>query len=64
MKHDDIKIGEYYKYNEIVHVNPTSYLIYIVGRDPFTGKLIATSDVWLSGVDVLDDFDFELMEPI
>lgn len=62
MKHNDIKIGEYYKFN---YGEPLlEQLIFIVGRDPFSGKFVASCDVWLNKVDLLEDDDFEFMEKI
>lgn len=61
MKHDDIQLNTYYKYNE-PNIDP--YLIYIIGRDPFSGRLVATSKDWLMSADLLDDTDIEFMESI
>lgn len=61
MKHDDIKIGEYYNVN---WPNlPKPQLIFVIGRDPFTGKLVATCTDWKI-CDFLKEDDFDLMEPI
>lgn len=62
MKHDEIKIGEYYK---LTYGEPLGeQLIFVVGRDPFSGKFVVSCDKWLNKVDLLEDDDFELMEKI
>lgn len=64
MKRDDVKIGEYYKWNW----DATSHgpdLLFAIGRDPFTGKLVFSCKDWNQGVDFIDDDeDFEMIEPI
>lgn len=62
MTHDEIKIGEYYKmsYSESLGTQ----LIFVVGRDPFSGKFVATCDEWLNKVDLLENDDYEVMERI
>jgi hypothetical protein len=64
MKYDDVKIGEYYKYRWGGKDYP-EVLLYIVGRDPFTGRLVGACREWKEiQVDTLGDVAFELMEPI
>lgn len=62
MKHDDIKIGEYYKFSYMEPLG--AQLVFVVGRDPFSGKFVVTCDEWLNKVDLLDHEDYELMERI
>lgn len=69
MKYDDIKIGEYYNYNYSDATpgpfkNSFSQLVFIVGRDPFTGGFVATCDKWEHKVSILEDDDFKYMEKI
>lgn len=61
MKHDDIKIGEYYKWTDI---DGSVYLMYVVGREPFKGYLVGACDAWPQGVDILTEYDFDQMEII
>lgn len=67
MKYDDIKIGEYYSLNDGLSKNEQGkeeLLIFVVGRDPFTGKLVASCDDWMNKVDLLSDDDYQFMEKI
>lgn len=62
MKYNEIKIGEYYQFS---YGEPLgTQLIFVVGRDPFSGKLVVSCDEWLNKVDLLDYDDAELMEKI
>lgn len=61
MQHNDIKIGEYYKYK---HSPNSKDLIFVVGRDPFSSRYVATSNAWGHTAVLLSDADYNLMEPI
>lgn len=62
MKYNDIKIGEYYKFSYMKEFG--TQLIFVVGRDPFSGKFVVACDEWLNKVDLLDQDDCEFMERI
>lgn len=63
MKYDDVKIGEYYKFSwPLDYFAPN--LVFVVGRDPFTGRYVATCKEWLNHVDLLDDEDISWLEPL
>lgn len=68
MKHEDIKIGEYYVLDDGLSANEIGrkggVLVFIIGRDPFSGKLVATCDEWGHKVDLLEDDDYQFMERI
>lgn len=61
MQHNDIKIGNYYKYKQR---NGLWDLLFVLGRDPFTGKFVATSDAWPNAAVLLGDVDLTMMESI
>lgn len=61
MKYNDIKAGEYYKWkNEFTGITE---LIFVIGRDPFSGQFVATCKFWEKSA-FLYDYDFKNMEPI
>lgn len=61
MKYSDIKVNNYYIYNDPI-AEDKRYLVYIVGRDRFTGKYVASSPEWINGVDLLEDHEFEYLK--
>lgn len=63
MKYDDIKVGEYYEFTDSGG-DPEILLLFIIGRDPFSGKFVASCDEWLNKVDLLEFEDANLMEKI
>lgn len=67
MKYNDIKIGHYYKFNDGLSGNENGkdeLLIFIVGRDPFSLKLVASCPDWMNKVDLVDDNEIQFMEEI
>lgn len=62
MNYNEIKIGEYYQFSYGEPLD--TQLVFVVGWDPFSGKLVVTCDEWLNKVDFLDYEDAELMEKI
>ncbi len=64
MKHEEIKVGEYYRIKDIWGIREDMVLVFVVGRDPFTGKFIVTCKDWEMGMDFLEDEEIETMERI
>lgn len=65
MKYNDIKIGEYYKFTwNDDDENKRTDLIFVIGRNPFNGKLVVSCKAWSPGLSHIDDEDLQYMEKI
>lgn len=64
MKYEEIKSGEYYRIKDIWGIREEPILVFVVGRDPFTGKFVITCKDWAMGLDFLEDDELEGMEKI
>lgn len=60
MNYKDIKINYYYIYDD--PLDDQSYLVYVIGRDAFSGNLVFSSNEWLNKVDLIDEEDAQYMK--